>query len=143
MAPRVRPVTADDLAALAPLDGEYAARLGLEPCVTLGSLHYFGRSGHSFVAEGDDGALGFALAHSTWWGGDPVLRLERLVAPAEAAGALAAAVVKSSYDAGVYRLVAELPPGDAVGRAALESAGFAPRETVSYARRLGSAGRAA
>ena len=140
MAPRLRPVAADDLAALAPLDAAYAARLGLEPQVTLGSLHYFGRSGHSFVAEEGGAALGFALAHSTWAGGDAALRLERLVGAPAAAGALAAAVVKSAYDAGVYRLVAELPRGDATGRAAVEAAGFTPRETVSYARRLGSAG---
>lgn len=140
MAPRVRPVAADDLAVLAPLDAEYAARLGLEPGVTLGSLHYFGRSGHSFVAEVAGSTLGFALAHSTWSGGDAALRLERLVGTGEAADALAAAVVKSAYDAGVYRLVAELPRDDTVGRAAVEAAGFAPRATVSYARRLGSGG---
>ncbi len=141
MAARVRPVEADDLAALAPLDADYAARLGTEPQVTLGSLHYFGRSGHSFVAEAGGGeVLGFALAHSTWAGGDPALRLERLVGTSEAAEALAAAVVKSAYDAGVYRLVAELPAADATGRAAVEAAGFAARATVSYARRLGSAG---
>ncbi|HZW27505.1 MAG TPA: DUF1999 family protein, partial [Trueperaceae bacterium] len=97
MAARVRPVEADDLAALAPLDADYAARLGTEPQVTLGSLHYFGRSGHSFVAEAGGGeVLGFALAHSTWAGGDPALRLERLVGTSEAAEALAAAVVKSA-----------------------------------------------
>ena len=141
MAPRLRPVAADDLAALAPLDAAYAARLGLEPQVTLGSLHYFGRSGHSFVAEDAAGrALGFALAHSTWSGGDPALRLERLVGDAAVAGTLAEAVVKSAYDAGVYRLVAELPRGDATGRAAVASAGFTERDAVSYARLLGSAG---
>jgi len=141
--PRVRPVSADDLRSLEPLDGAYAARLGLEPYVTLGSLHFFGRTGHSFVTEAGGNALGFALAHSTWSGGDPVLRLERLVGTAEAANALAAAVVKSAYDAGVYRLVADVPEGDATGRAAVEAAGFAQSPTVSYARRLGSAGKAA
>ncbi len=136
---RVRPVSADDLEALAPLDRAHAAKLGLEPAVTRGSLHFFARSGHSFVAEDGTGEpLGFALAHSTWTGDDPGLRLERLVGAPEAARALAEAVVKSAYDAGVYRLLAELPEGDDVGEGALEAAGFAARPARTYARRLGS-----
>lgn len=146
-APLVRPLDPGDLDALTPLDAAYAAALGAGPYVNRGSLHFFGRTGHSFVAEAADGSpLGFVLAHSTWTGGHPALRLERLVAVVgddreDVAAALAEAVVKSAYDAGVYRLSAETPAADDVGRTALARAGFERREVVAFGRTLGSAGR--
>lgn len=146
VAPLVRPLEPNDLDALTPLDEAYAAAVGAEAHVNRGSLHFFGRSGHSFVAESADGSpLGFVLAHSTWTGGLPALRLERLVAApgddaADTAAALAEAVVKSAYDAGVYRLNAEVPTVDDVGLTALTRAGFVQRDVVAFGRRLGSAG---
>lgn len=146
VAPLVRPLDPSDLDALTPLDAAYASALGAGPYVNRGSLHFFGRSGHSFVAEAAEGRpLGFVLAHSTWTGGHPALRLERLVAGpgndrADVAAALAEAVVKSAYDAGVYRLTAEAPEADDVGRTALTRAGFSQRDVVAYGRTLGSAG---
>ncbi len=142
----MRPPEADDVDALSGLDGRYASALGLEPYVNRGSLHYFGRSGHSFVAQVERGDIvGFVLAHTTWTGAQPSLRLERLVASpgagaADVAAALAEAVVKSAYDAGVYRLGAQVPAADPIGRAALERAGFGAVDVITYARRLGSAG---
>lgn len=146
LAPVMRPPEADDLEALTELDRRYSSAHGLEPNVNRGSLHYFGRSGHSFVAHVPRGEIvGFVLAHSTWTGGHPSLRLERLVAAPSAAApqvaaALAEAVVKSAYDAGVYRLGANVPAADAIARSALERAGFETSDVVAYARRLGSAG---
>lgn len=151
MAPRVRPLQVGDLDALEALDLAYAAALGAERAVSRASVHYYQRSGHSFVAErpspGEAApvALGFALAHPSWSGAHAVVRLERLGvagAPpdeaAEAATALAAAVVKSAYDAGVYRLEANVPAADAVARTALSATLFVPDAAVSYLRRLGS-----
>ncbi len=142
----VRPLGVSDLWELTRLEAAQAGSAADAPYVNRGSLHYFGRSGHSFVAEGDDGSpVGFVLAHSTWQGAEPGLRLERLVTAAgpraqAVASALAEAVVKSAYDAGVYRLSAESRSGDELVRDALEGAGFTLQDVVTYSRRLGSAG---
>src|SRR5690606_25979992 len=113
------------------------------------SGHFFARSGHSFVVETplhpaiEAAPVGFLLAHASWSGAHAVVRLERItVEPgpgsAELAGALTAAVVKSAYDAGVYRLVANVAAADRVARDALEATLFESEPRVSYVRQLGS-----
>lgn len=146
VAPLVRSLTPADSEALQSLDDDHAAAVGSEGYVNRGSLHYFARSGHSFIAESTAGdALGFVFAHTTWTGGRPALRLERLVASRgtgqeAVATALAEAVVKSAYDAGVYRLSAEVDANDPVGRVAVTRAGFTPLDVVAFGRTLGSLG---
>ena len=145
---RVRPVESDDVGLLAGLDGDWSARAGVEPLSGRGSASFHARTGHSFIAEHEGRALGFLLANAIWTGGRPMVRVERLATGngAEAAGvarALVAALVKSAYDAGVYDLLAELPNGDAVGRAAFEATDFSVAPVTTYARTLGSRGQKA
>lgn len=141
----VRPLEPADLEDLARLDAGYAAGLGVEPIVDRAGVSFYARSGHAFTAQAAGTPRGFVLAHATWSGRRPTLRVERLVAGGEGAGetlaALVAAVTKSAYDAGVYDLSVELPSADSAGRRALEAADYAPREVVVYGRVLGSRGR--
>lgn len=144
----VRPLELSDAEALAAIDGAYAAALGIRPQVSRASLHYFQRTGHSFVAElSGPAVVGLVLAHSVWGGAEAAVRIERLalrfdtasaVDETRIAEALTAAVVKSAYDAGVYRLVAAVPDADDLARGALSATLFEPETSVVYQRRLGS-----
>lgn len=149
----VRPLEPTDPEALADLDRLYARDHEVTEVVSRASVHYFSRSAHSFVAEAPlaaEGAseagamLGFVLAHPVWSGGGAVVRIERLTTSAadergpEAAAALAAAVVKSAYDAGVYRLLASVPQSDSLGSAALATELFETEASVMFTRSLGS-----
>jgi len=150
----VRPMQVEDLDELSDIDAAHAARLGVRAVLSRASVHFYQRSGHSFVAEsgptahgGSPRAVGFALAHPSWSGADAVVRLESMaVSPkaaaesARVASSLTEAVVKSAYDAGVYRLVATVAAADDVAREALEAAMFAEEPNASYRRLLGSGG---
>lgn len=142
---RVRPVTGSDARLLGELDGIYSARLGIGTTATPGSASFHARTGHSFIAEEAGEALGFVLASAIWTGGRPLVRLERLAARDEAAAgvlhALLAALVKSSYDAGVYDLLAEVPQADTAAAAALNQNGFAAAPVNMFTRTLGSRGQ--
>ena len=160
MAQRVTPVDISDCEALSTADRAYSSTLGVEPIIDRASVHFYQRSGHSFAARGcpDDtgdsahgagtsGGLerlaGFVLAHASWSGGRPVVRVERLVTVPgceAASGALVAAVVKSAYDAGVYDIVAAVPSTDAVAASALAGAAFGEDDVSVYVRVLGSRG---
>lgn len=144
MAIHVRPLDADDDAHLAAIDAGYARRHRLEPVLTRGSVSFFARSGHAFVALDEDGPRGFALAQAVWDGTRPTLRLQRLALGREAdrgAGeALVEAVTKSAYDAAVYDLVAEVPDDDADADGLLRGRAWSPLPRRLYERRLGSRG---
>ena len=153
MAARVTPIDLADLDDLLDADERYSTHVGLEPVVERASVHYYQRSGHSFAARkstdggvsthvGGDGVLGFVLAHATWSGGRPVVRVERLATCGEdaVARALVEAVVKSAYDAGVYDIVAAVPTRDALATSALANASFAHDDLSVYVRVLGSRG---
>lgn len=164
----IRPLELADLEQLVELDERHAGALGVERVVERASVHYYLRSGHSFVAArrhddapafpssgtaattqttvaGPAGIEGFVLAHSTWSGARAVVRLERVAVAgrrgaeaAAVAAALTAAVVKSAYDAGVYRLVAAIADDDRLTRDALEAASFTSLPEVTYQRLLGA-----
>ena len=161
MAPRVIPVEIGDYLALADADRVYAHSAGVEPIVDKASVHYYHRSGHSFaarsravaggaetagagdIAETGEALVGFVLAHATWSGGRPVVRVERLVttpATAAVAKSLVEAVVKSAYDAGVYDIVAAVPHSDPLATAALTGSAFVQSAVSVYVRVLGSRG---
>ena len=140
MAPRVTPVELADLDELALVDGRYAHTMGDEVIVTRSSVHFYQRSGHSFAAREDGGVRGFVLAHASWSGGRPVVRVERLAGDTAAARPLVEAVVKSAYDAGVYDIVATVPDGDGTARDAFNGASFEQRPVSVVGRVLGSRG---
>src|SRR5690606_18563291 len=89
--PLLRPIELGDLEALADLDARYARATGQSQVMDRASVHYYLRSGHSFVAErvqlgaakpaghseGQAELDGFVLAHSTWSGRTAVVRVER------------------------------------------------------------------
>lgn len=140
---RVRPIDVDDLALLEPIDAAAAARADGEPVLTRGSLSFYARSGHAFVAESASGARGFALAQAVWDGRRPTVRLQALAVAAddrEARAALLEAVTKSAYDAAVYDLVAEVPEGDDEAQRLLTDAGWRPEPMRAFRRTLGSRG---
>lgn len=150
MAQRVIPIELTDLPRLRQVDEDYSAASGTEPVVDRASVHYFQRTGHSFLASGAaDEVLGFVLAHASWSGGRPVVRVERLAVPpsqpaleSSISEALVDAVVKSAYDSGVYDISAIVPRTDAVARAALLDATFAEQDALVFSRVLGSRGSA-
>lgn len=141
MAPRVTPVELADLDDLALVDGRYAHAMGDEVVVSRPSVHFYQRSGHSFTARDGAAVLGFVLAHATWSGGRPVVRIERLAGDAAGLRPLVEAVVKSAYDAGVYDIVATVPDTDGLAKHALGSATFQPRAATVLGRVLGSRGQ--
>ncbi|HNR00770.1 MAG TPA: DUF1999 family protein [Trueperaceae bacterium] len=151
---RIRPLVEGDLERLAELDDAYSTANDLERAVNLAALRFFERSGHSFVAEAAGGsaagapgegagdAVGFLLAQAVWTGERPTVHAHRLVARgADAAGArsaLARALVKSAYDAGVYDLVFRTPRADAALRTALAGEGYLQDDHVTLALVLGT-----
>lgn len=162
------PIDITDLEQLLAADQEYATVTGVEPVVDRASVHFYLRSGHSFAARGTsarstsaargtsaagsgDDLVGFVLAHASWSGGRPVVRVERLSTVAGAvdgagdvaegvARALVEAVVKSAYDAGVYDIVAAVPTRDLPATSALSGASFEANDLSVYVRVLGSRG---
>ncbi|MBX3139534.1 MAG: DUF1999 family protein [Trueperaceae bacterium] len=153
----IRPLVAGDLERLAELDGAYSSRHGLERAVNLAALRFFERSGHSFVAEVGDAAVvdsaatdstagaelaGFLLAQAVWTGERPTVHAHRLAAhedaTAEARAALAGALVKSAYDAGVYDLVFRTPRTDDALRTALLGEGYLEDDHVTLTLVLGT-----
>ena len=146
MGARVRPLAVEDLAALAPLDAAYAARVAAEPRLTLASANFHARSGHSFVLERERRPTGFVLAHAVWNGDRASVRATRLAtAEGDAAGraALTETLTKSAYDAAVYDLEVEVPDEDEALRASLDAAEYRPAPSTLYRRTLGSRGRLA
>lgn len=143
---RVRPLDVDDLDEVRSVDAA-AARTGVRPPVaTRGSISFYARTGHAFVAEDAGGVRGFALAQAVWDGTRPTVRLGTLAvaqsSDAEARAALLEAVTKSGYDAAVYDLTCEIPDGDDDARALLDAAGWQPLRVRVYGRTLGSRGAA-
>ncbi|HRN19119.1 MAG TPA: DUF1999 family protein [Trueperaceae bacterium] len=147
MSIRVRPLLEADLEPLAVIDTAYAAAHSLPPAVSLATLRFFERSGHSFVAErvDDDGLArptGYLLAQAIWTGDSPTVHALRLavddVAAAEARVALVRALVKSAYDAGVYQLLFRTPGTDESLRDALQAEGYLPDDHVTLELVLGS-----
>lgn len=136
----LRAVEIDDLEALTPLDTAYAMRTGVPSQLSRGALAFYARSGHAFVAEQGGRAVGFCLAQAVWSGERPVVQLARLVADGEALPALAEALVKSAYDAGVYDLSAELPPSDHKAAETLLAKRWQERPIRRFDRVLGSRG---
>jgi len=164
----VTPIDLSDLEQLMAVDRHYAAATEVDSIVDRASVHFYQRSGHSFAARGtaaargssaarnssatrgsseagsSDELLGFMLAHASWSGGRPVVRVERLAAGAtDVARALVEAVVKSAYDAGVYDIVAAVPTRDLLAATALSDASFAEGDLSVYVRVLGSRGSTA
>lgn len=136
----LRAVEIEDLEALTPLDAAYAMRTGVPSQLSRGALAFYARSGHAFVAEQGGRAMGFVLAQAVWSGERPVVQLARLVAEGDALPALAEAVVKSAYDAGVYDLSAELPPSDHDAADVLLAKLWQERPVRRFDRVLGSRG---
>lgn len=136
-----RPFTPEDAEGLKELDEAYALTHELEPVLSRGSVTFYSRSGHAFVACLEDEPRGFVLAQAVWNGTRPTVYVNRLVSTDhEAALALIEALTKSAYDAAVYDLLVELPEEDAPTQQALEEKGYTLRRTRRYARVLGSRG---
>lgn len=140
----VRPPEEADLEALTVIDSEYAARHGLECTVTAGTLRFFGRTEHSFVAQQSgpgSHVLGFVFAQAVWTGDRPQVFVTRIAAAGgHATQALLKALVKSAYDCGVYDLIARVPDADVQVRALLQEEFFLPDKLATYVRVLGSRG---
>lgn len=139
-----RPLTPDDEAALLPIDVAYAARVGVEPVLNKGSVSFYARSDHSFVAVRSGELTGFAVAHAVWNGTRPVVQVSRVaVEKAEdevSLEALLEAVTKSAYDAAVYDIQVQHPHQDEAGRQALHTKNYKAADIMLFERRLGSRG---
>ena len=138
-----RPLEPDDAPAVRAIDGAYARAYGLEPRAGEASLRFFARTGHAFVAVGEDGGVrGYVLAQAVFDGERPTLFASRFASrppgDGEALRALLRALTKSAYDAGVYDLRVELPAEDAAGAAALDAESYRPAITSVFTRQLGS-----
>lgn len=140
-----RPLTIEDGAALRDIDQQSALRYGLEPALTQGSLSFYARTGHAFVAVCDDCPRGFVLAQAIWNGTRPTVvatRLAVLTDPDdEARAALLAALTKSAYDAAVYDLQVQLSRLDKRTAQVLISQQYRDLPLSLYGRVLGSRGQ--
>lgn len=141
-----RPLTLDDHELLEPIDQAYALAFELEPVLTRGSVSFYVRTGHAFVAQRASQVTGFVLAQAVWNGQRPVVQVNRLAVTHEADEAsrlaLLEAVTKSGYDAAVYDIQVQLVAQDIAGRRALEAKQYYEKPFVTYERILGSRGRA-
>jgi hypothetical protein len=138
-----RPLNAADLESLAGLEARYLERHGGAPLVSAASLRFYQRSGHAFVAERAGLALGFALGRTGWDGASATVSVERIavdVGAPEALDALIAAVTKSAYDAGVYRIELRIPAGDGVTLERAQVSDYRSSTTRLMTRTLGSRG---
>ena len=138
-------MTSDDLEVLEPVERAYTESLGLEPALSLSSLTFYARSGHSFVAVTDGQVSGFVLAHAVWNGTRPAVYVNHLaVADVQDGGsreALLEAVTKSAYDAAVYDIRVLHPQRDEAGQAALDTKQYKEAPITVYERILGSRGQ--
>lgn len=142
----VRPLAdaAEAEAAIRATDAAYAERHGLEPALTRGSLSFYARSGHAFVAYADGEPSGFVLAHSVWSGERPVVQVSRLAAAegdAASRRALVEALTKSAYDAAVYDIEVLHPDADTAGAEAWTAQAYRAAGRTVYRRVLGSRGQ--
>lgn len=142
MALVARPLTGEDLERLSALERRHLADHGGEPLVSAAALGLYGRSGHAFVVERGGEPVGFVLGRAVWDGRRATLTAQRLAVAdpgdIEAIDALLAALTKSAYDAGVYRLELRL---DAGAQEAIErgiASGFRPAPITLLTRILGS-----
>jgi Protein of unknown function (DUF1999) len=140
-----RPLSQDDEEALSSIDQSFAKVLGLEPFLTRSSLHFYVRTGHSFVAVRDGQATGFVLGQAIWNGTRPVIYVNRLAVrdlnDDDSRLALLEAVTKSGYDAAVYDLWVQHPLEDTQGFKALADKSYQEKPLRIFERILGSRGQ--
>jgi len=97
---------------------------------TLPALRFYGRSGHSFVADEGGNLLGFVLAQAVWQGDRATVLATRIAAEnGEVYTGLLRALVKSAYDANAYEVALLTEPGErreldrALGETGLQDSG--------------------
>jgi hypothetical protein len=139
-----RPLAQDDEEILGEVDKNYAEKVELAPFLSRSSLHFYVRTGHSFVSVKAGQPTGFVLAQSVWNGTRPTVYVNRLavadVADTVSRLALLEAVTKSAYDAAVYDLQVLHPGSDNEGLAALAEKQYVERQFRIFERVLGSRG---
>jgi Protein of unknown function (DUF1999) len=145
MATFARPLSQDDQDVVSDIDQTFAEAIGLEPFLSRSSLHFYVRTGHSFVAVREGQATGFVLGQAVWNGTRPVVYVNRLavkdLSDDESRQALLEAVTKSGYDAAVYDLWVQHPLKDEVGLKALAEKAYKEKELRIFERILGSRGQ--
>lgn len=134
----LRTVSVEDEDPLRVLDEAYSARHDLEPVISVGSLNFFARSGHSFVAEEHGRPAGVVLGQAIWDGNRPFVLVDRLIGVQRVREPLLEALTKSAYDAGVYDISVRVPVGDEEAMSALRESGYRAQRMVLYERVLGS-----
>jgi hypothetical protein len=144
MATFARPINQDDEELLVGIDQSFSQAIGLEPFLSRSSLHFYIRTGHSFVSIQGEKATGFVLAQAIWNGTRPVVYVNRLavleLADQDSREALLEAVIKSAYDAAVYDIWVQHPQQDTSGLQALEKKLYKLKEIQMFERLLGSRG---
>lgn len=145
MAAFARPLSQDDEDTLVAIDQSFSKILGLEPFLTRSSLHFYVRTGHSFVSMRSGQPTGFVLAQAVWNGTRPSVYVNRLavadLSDTESREALLEATIKSAYDAAVYDLWIQHPQKDAQGVNSLATKSFNEKEIQIFERILGSRGK--
>jgi hypothetical protein len=142
-----RPLGQDDEELLTVIDTSYAQTVQLPPFLSRSSLHFYVRTGHSFVSVRGGQPTGFVLAQSVWNGTRPTVYVNRLavadMADTASRLALLEAVTKSAYDAAVYDLQILHPSADESGLGALAEKQYLERPFRIFERVLGSRGQKA
>lgn len=145
MATFARPLAQEDEERLVAIDQSFSQNLGLEAFLTRSSLHFYVRTGHSFVAMRSGQATGFVLAQAVWNGTRPTVYVNRLaladLSDYQSREALLEAVIKSAYDAAVYDLWLQHPQQDREGLKSLAGKSFYEKEIRTFERVLGSRGQ--
>jgi len=141
----IRAVTQDDFEDLKAIDEAYAEQYHIEPMLTLGSLNFYARTGHSFASLEQTTMTGFIFAQSVWNGFRPVLQLNRLAVrdnkDQASREALFDALTKSAYDAAVYDIQLLLPSQDQKTLEVAKRKDYAQVDISVLSRTLGSRGQ--
>ncbi len=137
-----RPLQLDDAEQLKPIDEAYAQYFRAEAKLTKGSLNFYVRTGHAFVAMRKSEIVGFVLAQAVWSGIRPTLLVGYMpVAKMQdlaARLAMLEAVTKSAYDAAVYDIQVQIFTKDTVAIQSLIEKQYDEKELRIYERILGS-----
>ena len=137
-----KPLQLNDAEQLRPIDEAYARYFKVETRLTRGSLSFYVRTGHAFVAVRKSEMVGFVLAQAVWNGTRPTLLVDYMpVAKMQdlvARLAMLEAVTKSAYDAAVYDIQVQIFTKDTVAIQSLIEKQYDEKELRIYERILGS-----
>lgn len=137
-----RPIELKDAETLKNIDKIYAQQCAETSKLTKGSLNFYIRTGHAFIAIRNNKAIGFVFAQAIWNGMRPTVFVDYIAViektDLEARLIMLEAVTKSAYDAAVYHIQVQVFTKDTVAIQALLEKQYYEKPLRVYERILGS-----